>query len=244
MIGIYLITNKVNGKVYVGQSVDIDRRIKEHYRSSQPEIYSLKNDRDYKTPIHLAMNKYGIENFSVEILEECDKKDLDNKEKYWIDFYKSNNAQFGYNLTEGGQKSFALCGEHHSQAKLSEKEVVEIKDLLKNSNKSIAEISKLFPQVSKATISSINVGNIWNYNEDSYPLRKPNYSNPGEKNSQSKFSDEEVMEIRIKHSNGVKFSEIYEEYKDKASISSIKKIIYGESYKHLPIWKSSKKEWI
>lgn len=244
MIGIYLITNKVNGKVYIGQSVDIDRRIKEHYRSSQPEVYALRNERDYKTPIHLAMNKYGIHNFSIKVLEECNKEDLDDKEIYWINVYKSNNKCFGYNLTNGGQKSFALQGENHSQAKLTKTEVNEIKNLLRYSDKTISEISKEFPKVGKATISSINIGSIWNHDEETYPLRKPNYSSPGEKNPQSKFSDEEVMDIRVKHSKGVKFIEIYEEYKNKASISSIKKIVYGENYKHLPIWKSSKKEWV
>lgn len=244
MIGIYLIENSVNGKKYVGQSTDIDRRIGEHFRSSQPQIYSQKNERDSKTPIHLAMNKYGVNNFTIEILEECKRENLDEREIYWINFYNSNNKDCGYNLTDGGQKITPKYGEDHTQAKLNQKEIEEIKSLLKNTTMSIKEISDMFPKVGKATISSINVGNIWNYNNDSYPLRKPNYSNPGEKNSQSKFSDKEIMEIRMKHSKGVKFSEIYEDYKDRASMSAIKKIVYGESYKHLPIWKSSKKEWI
>jgi predicted GIY-YIG superfamily endonuclease len=53
--GIYLIRNDVNNKVYIGQSNCIDRRWKEHLRSGQPEKYHCKNERDVKTPIHLAM---------------------------------------------------------------------------------------------------------------------------------------------------------------------------------------------
>ena len=55
MTGIYLIRNKINGKVYIGQSTDIHRRWMEHLRSGQPELYSKKSERDSTTPIHLAM---------------------------------------------------------------------------------------------------------------------------------------------------------------------------------------------
>ena len=69
--GIYLIRNKVNNKVYIGQSIDIKRRIKEHIRSAQPEKYNKKSERDSNTPIHRAMQKYGIDNFEIQILEKC-----------------------------------------------------------------------------------------------------------------------------------------------------------------------------
>ena len=69
MIGIYLITNNINGKIYIGQSVDIHRRFLEHLRAGQPEKYANKKERDLNTPIHLAMQKYGVNNFSLSILE-------------------------------------------------------------------------------------------------------------------------------------------------------------------------------
>ena len=81
MVGIYLITNKVNNKKYIGQSINIERRYKEHLRSGQPEKYAHKGKRDINTPIHKAMQKYGITNFSITILEECLPKELDEKEK-------------------------------------------------------------------------------------------------------------------------------------------------------------------
>ena len=59
MIGIYKITNLINDKKYVGQSIHIDRRWKEH-------IYQNRN-----SAIHQAIEKYGIENFIFEIIEEC-----------------------------------------------------------------------------------------------------------------------------------------------------------------------------
>ena len=61
--GIYLIRNNINNKIYIGQSTDIHRRWLEHLRSGQPEKYCKKSERDSNTPIHKAMQKYGVENF-------------------------------------------------------------------------------------------------------------------------------------------------------------------------------------
>ena len=74
MIGIYLITNKVNGKKYVGQSIDIEERWKDH-------IWASKKS---KLLIYRAMRKYGIDNFDFSILEECSIDKLDEREIYWI----------------------------------------------------------------------------------------------------------------------------------------------------------------
>ena len=108
MTGIYLITNLINNKVYVGQSTDIERRWSEHLRSAQPEKYSIRSARDSKTPIHLAMQKYGINNFTLQILEQCQRSELDDKEQYWIDYYHSTEKDLGYNITSGGQKKLSF----------------------------------------------------------------------------------------------------------------------------------------
>ena len=86
--GIYKVTNKINGKVYIGQSVDIGRRWREHM-TAKDDIY-----------FHKAIQKYGVENFEWEVIEQCKKKDLDEKEIYWIEYYDSFNK--GYNRTKGG----------------------------------------------------------------------------------------------------------------------------------------------
>ena len=65
-IGIYMITNKINNKKYIGQSVRIEIRWREHKNSY------LKNDTN--SHLYNAMKKYGIENFDFNILEECEKK--------------------------------------------------------------------------------------------------------------------------------------------------------------------------
>lgn len=86
---IYKITNKVNNKVYIGQTrYTLEFRWRQHQH---------KKDN---THFHNAIRKYGPENFSVEVLEECDYEDLNSKEIFYIAKY--NSFAEGYNLTLGG----------------------------------------------------------------------------------------------------------------------------------------------
>lgn len=98
MTGIYKITNIINGKVYVGQAVDIKRRWQEHCSHSFSPTHI-----SYNHTIHRAIRKYGIENFTFEVLEECAETLLNEKEIYWI--AKLNSKQNGYNMTDGGDST-------------------------------------------------------------------------------------------------------------------------------------------
>lgn len=95
MIGrIYKIWNDVNDKLYIGKTMSsIEDRFKEHCKDS-------KRERFEKRPLYNAMNKYGIECFHIELVEECDLKELSEKEIYWIGYY--NTYKNGYNATLGG----------------------------------------------------------------------------------------------------------------------------------------------
>ena len=91
---IYKIYNDVNDKLYIGKTVSsIEKRFQEHCDDS-------KKERCEKRPLYNAMNKYGIEHFFIELIEECDLKELSEKEIYWIGYYKSYKN--GYNATLGG----------------------------------------------------------------------------------------------------------------------------------------------
>lgn len=93
--GIYKITNKTNGKVYIGQSRDINTRWHNHKRE-------LNSNRHHNSYLQSSWNKYGEANFLFSLIEVCNANELDDREMYWISYYNSNNASFGYNLTAGG----------------------------------------------------------------------------------------------------------------------------------------------
>ena len=94
---IYLITNKVNGKQYVGQtSRDVDTRFQEHCFDTRGH-----------SKLHNAIQKYGWQNFKVETIEEVPLDDLDEREKYWISELDTRDK--GYNISFGGKN---FCKEY------------------------------------------------------------------------------------------------------------------------------------
>jgi group I intron endonuclease len=89
---IYKIINKINGKIYVGQTIrPLEKRKSRHLNDAK---YGSKN------PIHRAMRKYGVENFVFETIEKCDKIQLDDKEKFWIENLNTL-CRNGYNVRNG-----------------------------------------------------------------------------------------------------------------------------------------------
>ena len=97
IIGIYKITNLINGKIYIGQSIDIyDRWYQHKYKAFD------KKELAYNSAIHAAMRKYGVENFKLDILEQCTQEELDEKEQFWIANLNSLTPN-GYNILPGGQ---------------------------------------------------------------------------------------------------------------------------------------------
>ena len=91
--GIYCITNLINGKQYVGQSIHIHTRINQHFNYHGISHGSI---------IDKAILKYGKDNFQFKILEECPIEELNSKEIYYIKLYNTI-APNGYNVTTGGE---------------------------------------------------------------------------------------------------------------------------------------------
>lgn len=92
--GIYKITNLNNQRAYIGRSVDVKKRLTEHVKGA----FNIATIADQE--IHRVMGREGINNFSFEVLEKVEKDKLNEREKYWIDFYQTQS--YGYNQNKGG----------------------------------------------------------------------------------------------------------------------------------------------
>ena len=94
--GIYKITDLITDQVYIGQSVDIDRRLKEHIKAG------LGIDTTATNVLYKAMLKDGVQNFTFQLMEACPKEQLNSKEAYWIDMFSSD--KYGLNAQGGNKK--------------------------------------------------------------------------------------------------------------------------------------------
>lgn len=152
--GIYKITNLINYKSYIGQSVDINYRFNNH----KSESFNPKSNA-YNTAIHRAIRKYGIESFSFEIIEECSPELLSEREIYWIDYYNSYGD--GYNLTKGGE----------GVPSIDRQTIFKLWD----DGYSIDEISKIIPCEKHTAIYILKSYKEYN-NEESYKRGRKNAS--------------------------------------------------------------------
>lgn len=137
---IYKITNKVNGKSYIGQTIqNVKERFYQHcaIKCSQAVL---------NMAIHRAINKYGKSNFTIEVIEEVESTNLNDRERYWIKYYNSYNN--GYNSTKGGQDKIKMFKNLDAESIIKEYK----------SGKSLREIGRNF-KVDKQTIKDLLVRN-------------------------------------------------------------------------------------
>lgn len=149
MIGIYKYTNKENGKIYIGRSINITKRRWEHINKPSPYSY-----------FDQTITKIGEDKFTFEVIEECSPEKIQEREKYWIKYYNCcvlENREGGYNLTHGGEE---YKSEENPWARLSIIQVNEIIDKLANSKESIQSLAKEY-KVHYNTISDINRCKTW-----------------------------------------------------------------------------------
>ena len=147
MVGIYKITKKENGKCYIGQSNDCERRFKEHQTKGESS----------RIPVDVAIKKYGKDAFTYEVIEECSIEKLNERESYWIRYY--NSIEKGYNCSEGGDQQ--SIGENNGRSKLTEQDVIEIRKAYNNHLKQKDVYEKYKDIVSFGTFQAVWQGKSW-----------------------------------------------------------------------------------
>lgn len=169
--GIYSITNKINGKRYIGQTYDFD------YRWMRHRSY-LKHNTEHNAHLQNAWNKYGKENFKFEIIEKCPFEKLDEREIYWIKYYDSK--KHGYNFSDGG---LGCKGYKHSDEEILKMRLIQnpepiaMLDLKGNYIRSFISAGEAGDYLGKSSVSSIkcccekdrykqSYGYIWVYEKD------------------------------------------------------------------------------
>lgn len=220
---IYIIKNKNNNKVYIGQTVNPTQRWAQ-YKSAV-----LKNPESQL--ITRAMNKYGFETFWMEILEQS-VENYDEREQYWINQYNSI-APNGYNIADGGKGSGN--GIYSQSAAIKDINILNniIDDLILNID-TIKDIAKKYG-VSSAIISEINQGHTY-FNPDlNYPLR-----------DNKKYSQEKLKQITyaLQYELDKSLQDISKEYDcDKSFLNDINQgKAYFREYLTYPIRKGKMKK--
>ena len=154
---IYKIENLINNKCYIGQTRNIQKRWNRHRTAP-----FNKNDNAYDYPLYRAIRKYGLENFSFEILEECNVQDLNERERFYIDYYDTYFN--GYNQTLGGD----------SKAVVNKEKIIGVINDLETTDLYHHEIAKRW-NISTEMVQGINTGRYWKQDRE-YPIRKLNKS--------------------------------------------------------------------
>lgn len=229
MIGIYKITNKINNHSYIGQSVHIEKRWNEHQTKYNWE-------RECRKPLYLAFQKYGLENFTFEVLEECESQDLNNKEKYYIEYY--NTYKDGYNQTTGGEDNY---GENHPGHKLTEQDVINIRIRYNNHERKKTVYLDYNNRIGESGFKKVWQGETWKnilpevYTEENKEYHKMHTGNEGSSNGRSKITEQDVYNIRLRRKNGEALKDVYEDYKDKLTKGSFTNIWSYQNWKNIVV---------
>lgn len=231
MIGIYKITHKITGKCYIGQSIELERRLYSH-------INGWNNSR-----IDRAI-KNEPQNFTYEIIELCNKEELNEKEIYWINYYDSYID--GYNRTPGG--SFYSCPTKNSISLLSNEDICLIRKCYADTSyHSAAEVQrKFFPHLDRHLIAQVYNGQLRldimpEVYEENYKHCYKKTRQLGDKNPASILNTEDVKHMRILYMDNTRqtiFS-VFPQYNERLITS----ILSGQNWGHLPIYHKKQKRW-
>lgn len=229
MIGIYKITNKINGNSYIGQSIHIEKRIKEHKLKYNWE-------REKNKTLYQAFQKYGIENFSFEIIEECEPNVLDSREQFWINYYDTYNN--GYNMTCGGETNY---GDNHPRHRLTKEDVIIIRTRYNNKERKNIVYEDYKNRIGESGFSKIWKGETWKhimpevYTIENRTFHSNNTGNSGSKNGRARLTEQNVYDIRFRRKNGETLSQVYEDYKHLITYGSFTNVWTYQNWKNITV---------
>ena len=231
MKAIYKWTNTINGKVYIGKSVDIAKRLRE---------YRYEVNRGTTRPIISAIRKYGFSKFEFEIIEECNEltnEQLLEREQYWMNYYDAQNPEKGYNLLSANETPLEAFsqGSKNVKARLNEEKVLDIREMIFNQNIKPAEVYKIYAnEVSYDAFCKAYRGETWK-NVPMDMIRNINSEVERKGKAKAKLTKEDVIEIRrLAEQEGWTVSEIYEnKYLGVCSRGTIKRVINYETWKDI-----------
>lgn len=214
--GVYKIENLINGKIYIGKSINVGRRWYEHKKE-------LNEGNHINKHLQSSWNKYGEDCFRFELLEDgLTETQALEREEYYIRYYETTNTLFGYNMTDGGQ-SGVLSKE--SREKLSRQRIGKYNSLTENDIRKIKMLAYCYMDAKEiADIFNVNLKTIRNilYGETySYILEE---LNPYIKNIQHRMVKERNEKIIDLYLSGLRIYEIRD--KLKLSQSIVEKCVY------------------
>ena len=238
---IYKITNNLNGKVYIGLTLNpLDLRWNQHKGFAK---------RGCQKPLYVAMKNDGIDNFSIEEIDSTDNIiTLGQLERKYIKEYKSQDKNFGYNLTAGGER---CQWDANPRSKVTFDEVVQIREIYSMGELGCKQCWKMFEnKISFSAFEKIWEGVTWKgimpeiYTEEAIKHHRYNKSYySGEKNPYSKYTNEEVWEMR-KYYKDHTLEETYQKYGGKSKTKGGFRSTLEKSYIHIPHYSKIQKCWL
>ena len=132
--GIYCISNCITGKKYIGKSIDVNTRYRQH-------LLKLRLGSHHSNHLQRAFDKYGEGSFVFGVIEECSTDDLDSKEKYWIDYYDTYNNGYNCALPNGKNNGHIFTDEDKQKHSIAMK-LARSRDSVESRRKIIAGLAK------------------------------------------------------------------------------------------------------
>lgn len=206
--GIYKIINKIDGKIYVGQTQNYHKRKQKH-------LAALRANSHFNTHLQRAFNKYGEKAFEISLLCECEIEELDRLEVEWISALRCADREYGYNLMYGGQVFRSFTPEIRMRMSM----VNRGKKFSKEHRRHISESQK-GRIISQCSIDKMKA------------TKMKNNSHQGQKNPNAVISDDAANEIIQRlYEKREPVKTICSEYG--VTQDTVYNLIYGKTYRHI-----------